>query len=113
MTSAGTVLGKDHDTAEFAGENIRRWWRTMGLQDISRDNPQPHPGSPGAGRQGGRESGTIHAPILTALPEWMLQKLGLGPDDAPKLTYSGLGALRSRFIPGGNLGQLEHASVPA
>ena len=59
------------------------------------------------------ETGAINAPILTSLPAWFATKLGLGPDDAPKVTYSGLGALRSRFIPGGNLGQLEHASVPA
>ena len=29
-------VGVDHDTAEFAVESIRRWWRSMGLETYSR-----------------------------------------------------------------------------
>ena len=25
-------VGTDHDTAEFAGETIKRWWNKMGIQ---------------------------------------------------------------------------------
>ena len=65
----------------------------------------------GKGEVNPGERVAIKAPILTSLPARFANKFGLAPDDAPKLTYNGLGALRSRFIPGGNLGRLEHASV--
>jgi hypothetical protein len=42
-------------------------------------------------------------PILTALPDWFDRKFGLGRDDEAKVPYSGLGALRSKLMPGGNL----------
>ena len=29
-TAASGVLGSDHETAEFAVESIRRWWRSIG-----------------------------------------------------------------------------------
>lgn len=31
-------VGKDHDTAEFACETIRRWWRKMGIQRYANAN---------------------------------------------------------------------------
>ena len=31
-------VGKDHDTAEFACETIRRWWRKMGVQRYANAN---------------------------------------------------------------------------
>ena len=35
--NAGWVsVGVDHDTAEFAVESIRRWWRQMGLMTYAR-----------------------------------------------------------------------------
>jgi hypothetical protein len=34
--SGWVSVGVDHDTAEFAVESIRRWWRSMGLQTYPR-----------------------------------------------------------------------------
>ena len=39
--NAGWVsVGMDHDTAEFAVETIRRWWRSMGQQEYPRSSPR-------------------------------------------------------------------------
>ena len=37
--SGWVSVGMDHDTAEFAVETIRRWWRTMGQSSLSRGHP--------------------------------------------------------------------------
>jgi hypothetical protein len=34
--SGWVSVGIDHDTAEFAVETIRRWWRTMGVLPIQK-----------------------------------------------------------------------------
>ena len=48
------------------------------------------------------------APILSDLAQSLRDKFG--SEEAAKANYSGLGALESRFSPGGNLGQIERAS---
>jgi hypothetical protein len=53
------------------------------------------------------ERGAINAPILTALPQWLASQFGA--NQVEKVNYSGLGAARTRYVPGGGLGQIERA----
>jgi hypothetical protein len=48
------------------------------------------------------------APTIGQFKNWLQSKFG--PNEDEKVNYSGLGAARSRYVPGGGLGQIEAAS---